>query len=210
MRSIPYSDSSLIVHCFTPNHGRISLIARGARRAKSPFRGGLMPLHQLHIRWKEPRTGGICTLLEVQRLQPLLDDSKMLAGQRLLSQANTLFPDGVEHGYKELLQAISILSRQEEMPGLPTAIWSMLSSAGVVGNLTHCWHCASEVSLDTSMYWLDAHALCALCSGHRGIELSPGCRKSILYLLEGKHVILSQNDLHTWQHIMNESIKLHR
>ena len=210
LRTIPYSDSSLIIHCLTQSHGRINLMVRGARRAKSPFRAGLMPLHQLQIRWKEPRTGSMGTLLEVQRLQPLVDESKILAGQSLLSKANILFPDGVEHGYAELHQAFTILSQQEETLGLPSAIWNMLSGAGLVGDFTHCWHCASEVSLDEHMHWLNAHSLCSKCARGRGLELSSGYRKSMLNLLEGKHITLSQNYLNIWQYIIDESVKSHR
>ncbi len=209
LRTIPYSDSSLIIHCLTQSHGRISLMVRGARRTKSPFRAGLMPLHQLQIRWKTPRTGSMGTLLEVQRLQPLVDERKMLAGQSLLSNANVLFPDGVEHGYAELHQAFTILSQQEETLGLPSAIWNMLSSAGLVGDFIHCWHCASEVSLDEHMYWLSANSLCSKCASGRGLELNSGYRKSMLNLLEGKHITLSQNYLSIWQHIIDESIASH-
>ena len=38
-----YTDSSRIVELLTRGHGRISLFARGARRAKSPLRPLLQP-----------------------------------------------------------------------------------------------------------------------------------------------------------------------
>ncbi len=207
LRTIPYSDSSLIIHCLTQSHGRISLMVRGARRAKSPFRAGLMPLHQLQIRWKEPRTGNMGTLLEVQRLQLLVDDNKMLAGQSLLSKANVLFPDGVEHGYAELHQAFTILSQQEEILGLPSSIWNMLSDAGLVGDFTHCWHCASEVSLDKHMYWLGAHSLCSRCASGQGLELSSGYRKSMDSILNSGNIKLSSHYLNIWQQMIQDISK---
>ncbi len=210
LRALPFSDSSLILHVLTKNHGRISLMARGARRAKSPFRASLMPLYHLNVRWREPRTGSMGTLIEVHRLSSLLDEQKILAGQLLLAKANVLFPDGVEHGYEELHKALNLLSKQNENLGLPTAIWSMLSDAGLVGDFTHCWHCASEINLDDKMYWFKAHSLCSKCANARGLELSSGYRKSVLNLLKGEHIKFSTNYLNTWQQITDEVVKSHR
>lgn len=47
----PYSETSWISEVFTRNHGRFSLIAKGARRQKSPFRGVLLSLQPLLISW---------------------------------------------------------------------------------------------------------------------------------------------------------------
>ncbi|MFT4587000.1 MAG: DNA repair protein RecO (recombination protein O) [Candidatus Binatia bacterium] len=41
LRTRPLTESSLIVHWLTPDLGRIATVAKGARRAKSPFRGKL-------------------------------------------------------------------------------------------------------------------------------------------------------------------------
>lgn len=44
LRAIDYSETSLIVWLFTRAHGRVHVIAKGARRARSPFEGALEPL----------------------------------------------------------------------------------------------------------------------------------------------------------------------
>ncbi len=44
LRSMDYSETSLIVWLFTRDHGRVHVIAKGARRARSPFEGALEPL----------------------------------------------------------------------------------------------------------------------------------------------------------------------
>jgi len=46
-----YRDSSLIVELLTQQHGRISAVARGARRAKSAMRGLLTPFLPLLVSW---------------------------------------------------------------------------------------------------------------------------------------------------------------
>lgn len=44
LRAIDYSETSLIVWLYTRAHGRVHVIAKGARRARSPFEGALEPL----------------------------------------------------------------------------------------------------------------------------------------------------------------------
>jgi DNA repair protein RecO (recombination protein O) len=44
LRAIEYSETSLVVWLYTRNHGRVHVIAKGARRARSPFEGALEPL----------------------------------------------------------------------------------------------------------------------------------------------------------------------
>jgi len=51
LHSRAYRDTSLIVDIFTENYGRIALVARGARRAKSQWQGLLQPFRQLLISW---------------------------------------------------------------------------------------------------------------------------------------------------------------
>ena len=48
LRSIRYGEADRILHLYTPEHGRIGAIARGARRARSRFGARLEPF--LHIR----------------------------------------------------------------------------------------------------------------------------------------------------------------
>ena len=44
-----YGETSLIVEVFTKNNGKISLIAKGAKKPKSKFFGYLVPFHKLNI-----------------------------------------------------------------------------------------------------------------------------------------------------------------
>jgi DNA repair protein RecO (recombination protein O) len=44
-----WSESSLILEVFTRNHGRIALVAKGAKRPASSFRPILLPLQPLHL-----------------------------------------------------------------------------------------------------------------------------------------------------------------
>lgn len=44
-----WSESSLILEVFTRNHGRMALVAKGAKRPSSSFRPILLPLQPLHL-----------------------------------------------------------------------------------------------------------------------------------------------------------------
>jgi DNA repair protein RecO (recombination protein O) len=51
LHSYPYKESSLIVEAFTRRHGRVGLLARGARRPRSAMRGVLLAFHPLRMTW---------------------------------------------------------------------------------------------------------------------------------------------------------------
>jgi DNA repair protein RecO (recombination protein O) len=51
LHTYPYKESSLIVEAFTRSYGRISLLARGARRPRSAMRGVLLSFHPLRLGW---------------------------------------------------------------------------------------------------------------------------------------------------------------
>lgn len=47
----PYSETSWIVEVFTRDYGRLSLMAKGARRLKSKLKGVLLPFQPLLVSW---------------------------------------------------------------------------------------------------------------------------------------------------------------
>ncbi len=51
LHSRPYRDSSALLEIWSRDHGRVGLVARGARRAKSPWRGLLDNFQPLSISW---------------------------------------------------------------------------------------------------------------------------------------------------------------
>ena len=47
----PYSESSLLIDAFSRDYGRVSLLAKGARRLKSKVRGMIRPFQPLLLSW---------------------------------------------------------------------------------------------------------------------------------------------------------------
>jgi DNA repair protein RecO (recombination protein O) len=60
-----YSETSLLLEVFTANHGRIGLIAKGARRASSRLRGVLKPFQRLLIGWSGKGELAVLTAAEM-------------------------------------------------------------------------------------------------------------------------------------------------
>ena len=57
LHSYPFSESSLILEVFTRSHGRVVLLAKGAKKPTSNFRPVLLPLQPLRLSWSVGWTG---------------------------------------------------------------------------------------------------------------------------------------------------------
>lgn len=51
LHTYPFRETSLIVEAYARDHGRVALVARGARRSKSSLRGLLLPFQPLLLSW---------------------------------------------------------------------------------------------------------------------------------------------------------------
>ena len=71
LRSVKYQESSLISTLYTEQLGRISIIARGARKPKSRFAAMLTPGQMLETVFHYKGTRSVQTLTEASYLEPL-------------------------------------------------------------------------------------------------------------------------------------------
>ncbi len=80
LHSYPYRETSLLVEIFTRPHGRISLVARGARSPRSPMRGLLLSFQPLAVSWFGK--GELRTLARAEWVggQPFLRGEALLCG----------------------------------------------------------------------------------------------------------------------------------
>jgi len=79
LHSYPYRETSLILQAWTEKHGRLGLVAKGARRPKSPSRSVLVPFQPLMLDWFG--RGELRTLKMAEPASP----ATPLGGQSLLS-----------------------------------------------------------------------------------------------------------------------------
>ena len=76
----PYRDSSLILHVFSREQGRLALVARGARRPKSQQRGLLQAFRPLLLSWRLGGEMGTLTAVEGDGAAYTLQGDRLLAG----------------------------------------------------------------------------------------------------------------------------------
>jgi len=82
LHTYPYKETSLIVEAFTRRHGRVALLARGARRPRSAMRGMLLSFQPLELAWSG--AGELATLIRVDWGGALRPPSGMLGGRGLM------------------------------------------------------------------------------------------------------------------------------
>lgn len=76
----PYRDTSLLVDLLTPDHGRITAIARGVRQSKGHKRQLLNPFQRLLVNWQGKSELKLITSFESDHHQLLLQGNHLYAG----------------------------------------------------------------------------------------------------------------------------------
>ena len=99
LHTYPYRETSLILQAWTEKHGRVGLVAKGARRPRSASRSLLVPFQPLVIDWFGK--GELRTLKTAEPAAP----ATPLAGlgfevQDLLHDGYTLTPESVRVHYQ--------------------------------------------------------------------------------------------------------------
>ncbi len=119
LRKIPFSESSFILKAFTREHGLVSLIAKGAKRPGSRFRGLLEPV--LHLQWLFPEfsRSELRTLSEVNLLRDfsaVRSDPAKQGLTRVFAELVLRYPPGESDAaeFHDLL-----LSAEEELEVMP-------------------------------------------------------------------------------------------
>jgi DNA repair protein RecO (recombination protein O) len=69
LRTRPLTETSLIVHWLTADFGRVAMVAKGARRARSPFAGKLDLFYLADFSFSRSRRSDLHTLRETQLLE---------------------------------------------------------------------------------------------------------------------------------------------
>ncbi|MBA3904622.1 MAG: DNA repair protein RecO [Rhodocyclaceae bacterium] len=112
LHTYPFRETSLIVKAFSRGHGRLALVARGARRPRSAVRGLLMAFQPLELGWFGQ--GEMRTLAKVEWIggQPLLQADALLLGYYMNELLLKLLPREDAHpalfdAYAEAVRALA-------------------------------------------------------------------------------------------------------
>jgi DNA repair protein RecO (recombination protein O) len=112
LHSYPYRETSLILDVFSQNHGRVALIARGARRPRSALRGVLLAFQPLLLSWAGKSELRTLHKAEWQGGLPQLKGTALLCGFYLNELMVKLLPRDDPHealygAYAETLRALN-------------------------------------------------------------------------------------------------------
>ncbi|MEO8103918.1 MAG: DNA repair protein RecO [Betaproteobacteria bacterium] len=79
MHTYPYRETSLIVETFTCSHGRVVLVAKGAKRPHGAMRGLLNPFQPLTLNWFGKSEMKTLKTVEQERIIPQLSGAALLS-----------------------------------------------------------------------------------------------------------------------------------
>lgn len=138
LRTRPLTETSLIVNWLTPDLGRISTVAKGARRPKSTFRGKLDLFYEAEFSFQRSRRSDLHTLREVSLksthtgLRMDLDRLEQVSYMAALIEQSTEAETPLPEFYALFLSALAEL---ENHPPLPVAVfafeWRLLELLGL-------------------------------------------------------------------------------
>ncbi|MCP4046515.1 MAG: DNA repair protein RecO [Gammaproteobacteria bacterium] len=80
LHSRPFRETSLIVEAFTREYGRIAVVARGAKSARSRWRNVLQPFRPLLLSWNQKSDLGTLTAADQVASPPALQGQSLYCG----------------------------------------------------------------------------------------------------------------------------------
>jgi DNA repair protein RecO (recombination protein O) len=155
LRSIRYGEADRILHLFTPGKGRLSAIAKGARRSRSRFGARLEPFFHVSVLLHEGR-GELYTVTGVDTVQAhagLRDSALALdAAARACDAVARLFETDDPHPevFALLGNELTLLDGDPALGGPANALafrLKLLLAAGILPQLGSCAACGEREHL---------------------------------------------------------------
>lgn len=118
LHTYPFRETSLVVETFTRAHGRVGMVARGAKRPRSALRGSIMAFQPLGLSWSGRGELRLLLRAEWQGGQPRLQGRALLCGFYLNELLLKLLPreDAHEQLFLDYQTALARLADEVE-PG---------------------------------------------------------------------------------------------
>lgn len=187
LRLVDYRDSDRIVTLFTEAYGKLSAIARSARRSQKRFAGGLESLCVVEVTL-EPGRGELETLREARPVLPCLGLLSSLerievAGTGFEMLRSALAERHPEPEVFELVVAFLLDLDAGASPGTRLLQFQLdtLSHLGLAPELEQCAVCAKEAPLSRAALFRAAAGgiVCRACGGG-ALRLSATTRQALL------------------------------
>ena len=136
----PYRESSLLLEALSRDHGRVGLVARGARGSRSRWKSVLQPFRPLLLSWRQKGELGTLTAADQVASPPPLAGDALFCGlyaneltTRFLQRSDP-HPDVFE-GYRALIGTLA--GAKPSQPALRLYELQLLQAAGFGLQLDH-------------------------------------------------------------------------
>lgn len=156
----PFRDTSMIADLLTPDYGRVSVVARGARSPKSTRRVLLQPFRPLLVSWTGRSSLRTLTGLEDSGMPVSLSGRTLACAYYATELALRLIPEAQFNAtafalYARTLTALGDGSAMEST--LRYFETELLDSLGLLPDFSRCDPRHGEIRADTQ-YWFDPDA----------------------------------------------------
>jgi DNA repair protein RecO (recombination protein O) len=167
LHSRSFRETSLIVEAFTREHGRVAMVARGARSARSRWRNVLQPFRPLLLSWSQKSELGTLTEADQVASPPALQGQSLYCGLYLNELLMRLLHRGDPHAevferYRHVL--FELASEAAPQPLLRVFEKHLLEAIGYAMLLDREFESGNEIQPDS---WYEYQPACGpvLCSG---------------------------------------------
>lgn len=176
LRSVDFAESDRILHLLLPGSGRMTVIARGARRSVKRFGGTLDLFNQLHVQIERRRSAAMSRLDSAQLTRsfgPLRSDPARFAmGCYLLELLDRLAPEGgspqdMRRLFEFALTALGAVAARRPDARLRVILeLRALAALGLTPELRRCVRCGRslEAGAAVDFHVAEGGPLCGGCA----------------------------------------------
>ncbi len=185
LRAIDFGESDRIVSLLTPDRGRITAIAKGAKRSQRRFPGTLDLFNLLHVQIAPNRRANAMLRLEHSKLSSAFQSLREHPGRYamacyLVELLDRLAPEGgapedLQRLYSFAVEALQIISEREPDARLRVLLeLRALSAMGLRPELRLCVRCGNELKTQGQVQFHVAEGgpVCPNCTSEADLSIS--------------------------------------
>lgn len=193
LRRLNYGDYDLILTLLTLTEGKVSVMAKSAKKSVKRFGGALELFSQVNVVFSSGPKRGLPLLQEATLVSPLSNIRSDIQKTAYASYWSEIVHMWMMEGKKEerLYRLIHLVLDELDAGGLPDELLSLvfqsrfLAISGLKPNLEQCIQCEKDVeSVKSPCFGFDPHRGGLFCSGcDDGLREKPQLSKGTLKLL---------------------------
>jgi DNA repair protein RecO (recombination protein O) len=194
LRAVDFGESDRVVHLLLPSAGRLTAIAKGARRSTRRFPGLLDLFNHLRVEVERARRGTLARLEHARLIDPFLglrsDPRRFALGCFLLELLDRQAPEGgarrdLEPLFRFAVSALQGLAETAQPDRRAQVLLELraLSALGLRPELRACVRCSREISGEAAVGFQvpEGGPVCAACGrpGDAGLRVHLGTLRAL-------------------------------